>query len=48
MSHELKAMAIQMKLDFTPKMVMSDFEPALVNVVKTELSILYFIRMRHV
>ncbi|CAM4973970.1 unnamed protein product [Rotaria socialis] len=36
--HELKFIAIQMKLDFAPKIVMSDFEPALMGVVKTECS----------
>ncbi|CAF4979696.1 unnamed protein product, partial [Rotaria socialis] len=36
--HELKSIAIQMKLDFAPKIVMSDFEPALMGVVKTEFS----------
>ncbi|CAF1654014.1 unnamed protein product [Rotaria magnacalcarata] len=36
--HELKSIAIQMKLDFAPKIVMSDFEPAFMGVVKTEFS----------
>ncbi|CAF1666654.1 unnamed protein product [Rotaria magnacalcarata] len=36
--HELKSIAIQMKLDFAPKIVMSDFEPVLMGVVKTEFS----------
>jgi len=39
---ELKSIATGMKLEFTPKIVMSDFEPALMGVVKTEVNILYF------
>ncbi|CAF2058936.1 unnamed protein product [Rotaria magnacalcarata] len=35
---ELKAIAVQMKPDFTPKLVMSDFEPALIGVLKAKFS----------
>ena len=36
---ELKSIADQMKLEFTPKIVMSDFETALVSAVKTEVNV---------
>ncbi|CAM4843789.1 unnamed protein product [Rotaria magnacalcarata] len=35
---ELNAIAVQMKLDFTLKLVMIDFEPALIGVLKAEFS----------
>jgi hypothetical protein len=40
---ELKSVATQMKLDFAPKTVMTDFEPALMGVVKVEVSASYFL-----
>ncbi|CAF1323957.1 unnamed protein product [Rotaria sp. Silwood1] len=36
--HELKYVASQMKLDFSPKIIMSDFEPGLAGAVKSEFS----------
>ena len=39
MFQELKSLATQMQLPFTPKLVMSDFEPGLINVVKAEVSL---------
>ena len=37
--HELKSIASDINLEFAPKVVMSDFESALVGVVKAEVSI---------
>ena len=34
---ELKAIAAQMNMAFEPKTIMSDFEPALMNVLKVEV-----------
>ncbi|CAM4832775.1 unnamed protein product [Rotaria magnacalcarata] len=36
MFQELKSIAIQMQLNFTPKSIMSDFEPALITVIAAE------------
>lgn len=47
MFYELKSLVTEMKLNFTPKMVMNDFELALVNFVKTEVSIYIFHKMRY-
>lgn len=40
---ELKSLAAQMKLNFTPKMIMSDFEPTMIVVLKSETSVLDFL-----
>ncbi|CAF4000286.1 unnamed protein product [Rotaria sordida] len=36
--HELRYVALQMKLDFSPKIVMSDFESGLASAVKSEFT----------
>lgn len=46
--HELKCIADQMKLEFAPKVVMSDFETALVGVVKTEVNVSFLKTSWHV
>ena len=46
--HELKCIADQMKLEFTPKVVMSDFEPALEGVVKIEVNVSFLKTSWHV
>jgi len=42
MFRELKSLAKQMNFNFAPKMVMSDFESALLNVTKTEVDAFIF------
>ncbi|CAF2101064.1 unnamed protein product, partial [Rotaria magnacalcarata] len=37
MFQELKSIAMQLQLNFTPKSIMSDFEPALITVIAAEL-----------
>jgi hypothetical protein len=46
--HELKCIADQMKLEFTPKVVISDFETALVGVVKNEVNVSFLKTSWHV
>ncbi|CAF4795603.1 unnamed protein product, partial [Rotaria socialis] len=36
MFQELKSIATQMQLNFTPKSIMSDFEPALITIIAAE------------
>jgi hypothetical protein len=43
MIHELKSIATEMGLNFSPRTVMTDFETALLGVIKVEVSILYFV-----
>ncbi|CAF4779172.1 unnamed protein product, partial [Rotaria sp. Silwood2] len=39
MFRELKAVAVQMEMNFSPKLIMSDFEPGLLAVVALEVTI---------
>ena len=42
MIQELKSIAKEMQLQFTPKSIMTDFEMDLMSVLKAEVCIFYF------
>jgi len=42
MIQELKSLAEEMQLKFSPKSIMTDFETGLMSVLKAEVCILYF------